>query len=66
MALTAEQVKNNLVKPQIVGENETLEIIDGRHPIVEAINKNGFITERGDGTKTDRPTTNGLPRRLCC
>ena len=55
-SLATVAVKNNLVKPQIVGENETLEIIDGRHPIVEAINKNGFIPNDTILDKLDNKT----------
>ena len=42
-SLATIAIKNNLVKPEIVNENEALEIINGRHPIVESIGKNGFI-----------------------
>ena len=35
--------KNNLAKPEIVDENSPLKITLGRHPIVESINKDGFV-----------------------
>lgn len=36
-------IKNNYVKPKICNEDEPLIIQDGRHPIVELINKNEFV-----------------------
>lgn len=35
--------KNNLTKPEIVDEDSPLQIILGRHPIVESINRDGFV-----------------------
>ena len=35
--------ENNYVKPNILNPNETLNIIDGRHPVVEAVSKQRFI-----------------------
>ncbi|MGN1222482.1 MAG: DNA mismatch repair protein MutS [Christensenellales bacterium] len=42
-SLATVAVKNNLVKPNIVDKSEALQIIDGRHPIVEVISKDGFV-----------------------
>lgn len=35
--------KNNLTKPEIVDEDSPLQIVLGRHPIVESINRDGFV-----------------------
>ena len=42
-SLATVAIKNNLTKPQIVDQDSQLQIISGRHPIVEAIGKNGFV-----------------------
>lgn len=42
-SLATVAVKNNLVKPDIVDKDSPLQIIAGRHPIVEAISKSGFV-----------------------
>ena len=42
-SLATVAIKNNLNKPEIVDENGTMEIISGRHPIVEAISKESFV-----------------------
>lgn len=43
VSLATVAVKNNLTKPKIVSSDQELVITDGRHPIVEAISKDGFV-----------------------
>ena len=42
-SLATVAIKNNLTKPVIASEGEALKIVDGRHPIVEALSKDGFV-----------------------
>ena len=42
-SLACVAVKNNLTKPKIVEPDSPLVISGGRHPIVEAISKDGFV-----------------------
>ena len=42
-SFAAVAVKNNLTKPDIVDADSPLHIVGGRHPIVEAISKEGFV-----------------------
>ncbi len=42
-SLASVAVKNNLVKPEIMDSDSPLQIIGGRHPIVETVNKEGFV-----------------------
>ncbi len=35
--------ENNYVMPKVVESNETLKIVDGRHPVVEAMSKQRFV-----------------------
>ena len=42
-SLATVAVKNNLVKPVILDKDKQLEIVGGRHPIVEALSKDGFV-----------------------
>ena len=55
-SLATVAIKNNLTKPKIVSENDSLEIIDGRHPIVEKICKNGFVPNNTLLDKNDNRT----------
>ena len=43
LALATVARENNYVRPQIIDENGKLNIVDGRHPVVEAISKQRFI-----------------------
>lgn len=42
-SLATVAIKNNYTKPKIVGESEELLIQDGRHPIVELLNREQFV-----------------------
>jgi DNA mismatch repair protein MutS len=42
-SLASVAVKNNLVRPKMVSSDEEMSILDGRHPIVEAISKESFV-----------------------
>ena len=43
LSLSTVAKENNYVKPVILNKNERLNIVDGRHPVVEAISKQRFI-----------------------
>ncbi|MBQ8431166.1 MAG: DNA mismatch repair protein MutS, partial [Clostridia bacterium] len=55
-SLAVVAAKNNLVKPEIVSEDEDLVITDGKHPIVESIIKENFVPNNTLLDKNDNRT----------
>ncbi|MBQ0017227.1 MAG: DNA mismatch repair protein MutS [Clostridiales bacterium] len=55
-SLATVAVKNNYVKPKIVGGDEELVIKDGRHPIVELLTKEQFVPNDTNLNNTDSKT----------
>lgn len=55
-SLATVAIRNNFVKPKIVNKNEPLIIKEGRHPIVELINKGDFVSNDTELNNTDSRT----------
>ena len=43
LSLALVAMRNNYVKPQFTAEQDVLEIVDGRHPMVEALRADPFV-----------------------
>jgi DNA mismatch repair protein MSH3 len=43
LSLALVAMRNNYVKPQFTSEQDVLEIVDGRHPMVEALRTDPFV-----------------------
>jgi DNA mismatch repair protein MSH3 len=43
LSLALVAMRNNYIKPQFTAEQDVLEIVDGRHPMVEALRADPFV-----------------------
>ncbi|KAI0247060.1 DNA mismatch repair protein MSH3 [Lactifluus subvellereus] len=60
LSLALVAMRNNYVKPQFTAEQDVLEIVDGRHPMVEALRADPFVPNSvvlGDGEPRSKVIT---------